>query len=223
MRLRKPETIPLLFIIAATILLTSLGIWQVQRLQWKQEQIAHIETAQAEPALGSLPHDTDGLEYRNVMLTGKFLHDKSLHMVGHIQDEGAGFFIVTPFVLEDDGRIILINRGFSPKDMESKPQGTVTVKGVIRPLRTKRFFSPENKPDLWFYEDIPAMEQATGLKLLPLMVEAVGKREKDVYPVPHDGKITLRNDHLNYAITWFSLALIGIVMFIAYHRIPKND
>lgn len=233
MRLRKPETIPLLFIITATLLLTSLGIWQVQRLQWKNEQAAQVKLAQEKPALGYLPQEIDmlqnpgDLDYRNVVLTGRFVYNRTLHRIGHIQDEGMGFFLLTPLVLEDDGRIVLVNRGFSPKDKESRPKGVQTVRGIIRPLREKRLFSPENKPqnNLWFYEDIPAMGKATQLPLLPVMVEATGKREFEVYPVPHDGTIVLRNDHLNYAITWFSLAIIGLVMFIIYHRIPnpKND
>lgn len=223
MQFRKPELIPLLFIIGAVVVLMGLGIWQVERLQWKNAMIARIEAAQALPALGTLPQDVDGLDYRNVALTGTFIHDKSLHLAGHPEGEGMGFYLVTPFKLEDDGRIILINRGFSPLDKESKPSGMQTVPGIIRPPRHKRYFSPGNRADknVWFYEDIPAMSQATGLMLTPIVVEATGAREKGVYPLPSDGKIALRNDHLNYAITWFSLAIIGLVMFGVYYKKGK--
>ena len=224
MTFRKPQLIPLLFIVIAFSTLFSLGLWQVQRLQWKQAMIATIEYGQSLPALGTLPQDITGLDYRKVMLTGTFVHDKALHMVGHPKDSAPGFFIVTPFKLDDDGRTILINRGYSPKDHESKPEGVQTVSGIIRPVRIKRPFSPDNFPDknLWFYEDIGAMSKATGMELTPIVIEAVGEAQKDVYPTPSDGKISLRNDHLNYAITWFLLAAIGLIMFAIYHREPKK-
>ena len=220
MQFRKPELIPLIFIIFAVTLLTGLGMWQLQRLAWKNAEIQKIQVAQAMSVLGTLPQELDGLDYRRVILTGTFIHDKTMHMVGHPQGAGDGFYIVTPFKLEDDGRIIIINRGFSPKDMESKPEGLQTVAGIIRPARMKRYFSPENQPEknVWFYEDISAMSKTTSLELTPLIVEAVGEAQKDVYPMPHDGKISLRNDHFNYAITWFGLAIIGVVMFAFYQR-----
>jgi len=217
---RKPELIPLLFMICAITLLTGLGVWQLERLQWKNAQIEKIANAQQMPILGTLPQDLDGLDYRRVALTGTYLHDKEMHMVGHPEGEGAGFYIVTPFQLEDDGRIIIVNRGFSPPNRESKPEGLQTLTGIIRPARQKRLFSPENQPakNVWFYEDIDAMSQAAGTVLTPVIVEAVGIAQKDMYPMPHDGNVSLRNDHLNYAITWFSLALIGVVMFGFYQR-----
>lgn len=220
---RKPALIPALFMACATVLLTGLGLWQVERLQWKQHEIAKVEAAQALPILGTLPQELGGLEYRKVMLTGTFLYDKAMHMVGRprqFTSDSAGFFIVTPFKLDDDGRIILVNRGFAPAGKETKPEGVQSVAGIIRPARVKRYFSPDNQPDknLWFYEDITAMSAATGVTLTPLIVEATGDMQKDVYPIPHDGNVSLRNDHLQYAITWFSLAIIGLVMFGVYQR-----
>lgn len=224
MRFRKPELIPLLFIIGAIALFSCLGVWQVKRLAWKTNLLAEIAHQQSLPALGTLPQDISGLEYRNVKLTGIFLYNKTLRRAGGMQDEGPGFFLIAPFKLEDDGRVILVNRGFSPEGKESKPAGLQVVTGVIRPLRQRRPFSPDNIPakNIWFYEDMPAMSQATGLQLTPLMVEAVGKRQHGIYPIPSDGTIFLRNDHLQYAITWFSLAIIAMVMFAFYHRIPEN-
>ena len=222
MRFRKPDTIPLIFIVCAFSLLMGLGIWQTQRLAWKQGVLASIEKVQGMPTLGTLPQDVSNLDYRNVALTGTFIYDKTMHLVGHPQDAGMGFYLLTPFQLEDDGRIILVNRGFSPPDLESKPEGLQTVTGIIRPVRIKRLFSPDNRPDknVWFFEDFPAMSAYTGLAFTPIMVEAVGKAEKNVYPAPSDGIIFLRNDHLIYAITWFSLAIIALVMFGFYHRVP---
>jgi surfeit locus 1 family protein len=225
MRFRRPQFIPLVFIVFAFTLLTTLGVWQLQRLQWKNGMIADIQQAQALPALGTLPDTLEGLNYRNVALTGVFLNDKAMQMVGGMQGAESGFLIVTPFRLEDDGRIILVNRGFSPKDKASRPEGVQTVKGIVRPARQKRMFSPENRADknIWFYEDMPAMSAYTGLALTPVVVEVVGAPQKNTYPIPGDGRLLIRNDHLSYAITWLSLAVIALVMFAVYHRIPENN
>jgi len=224
MSYRKPELVPILFIIAAIGTFLALGIWQVQRLQWKQAMVAGIEKGQALPKLGTLPQRLEGLEYRSVALTGTFNHYKGMRMIGHPQAARQGFYVVTPFTLHDDGRTILVNRGWSPPDKEFRPEGLQTVEGIIRPLRPKRMFSPANRPDknIWFYEDIPAMAIATEMTLEPLVVEAIGKVGKDVFPIPSDGKISVRNDHFNYAITWFTLAVIAVVMFALYYREPKN-
>lgn len=217
---RKVQLIPLLFIIASTIMLSSLGVWQVQRLAWKNGLIKQIEQVQGLPALQTLPADLAGLEYRKVTLTGTFKYEKVLHLIGRQRGNFPGFFMLTPFELADDGRIILVNRGFSPEGKESKPEGLQTIEGVIRPAREKRFFAPENIPakNVWFYENIPEMKKATGLEITPLVVEQVGEEKKGEFPIPGDGKVYLRNDHLGYAITWFSTALIGIIMFGFYYR-----
>lgn len=220
MKFRKPQFIPLLFIVGATLLFCGLGTWQLQRLAWKNDIIAEMAQKEQMPILGTLPQSLDGLEYRHVALTGTFAYDKALHLIGRQQGADVGYFMLTPFTLDDDGRVILVNRGFAPPGKEAKPQGLQTVHGIIRPARAKRFFAPENMPqkNVWFYEDFDAISQATMLAITPLIVEATGEAKPNEYPIPGDGKIVLRNDHLHYAITWFLLAVIGLVMFAVYHR-----
>lgn len=223
MRFRKPELIPLLFIICAEITLIGLGAWQVERLQWKQAILAQIEQAQQEPVLGTLPQELDKLEYRQVALTGTFIYDKVFHLIAPQHGSVSGYSMDTPFVLEDDGRVILVDRGFSPPGQEARPEGVQTIKGVIRPLRPKRYFAPANDTakNLWFYEDLGAMSHAAGQELTPIVVQST-ESVANGYPIAFSGKISLRNDHLQYAITWFSVAIIGIIMFAFYHRIPEN-
>jgi len=224
MKFRKPQLIPLLFIIVAFTVLAGLGAWQVERLRWKNDQIVALQNRQAMPILGTLPQELEGLDFRSVALTGTYLNDKTMHMMVCPHQTGTGYCVLTPFSLEDDGRVILVSRGFSLAGRETAPEGLQTLTGIIRPLREKRYFSPANNAEknAWFYEDIPAMAQSTGIAILPFVVEATGPAEKDVYPVPNDGKISLRNDHLNYAVTWFALAFIALVMFGFYHRIPPQ-
>lgn len=215
---RKPEIIPLLFIIAATALLTSLGVWQLVRLERKEAMIARIEAAQALPPLTTLPTDLADLEFRSVSLKGRFTEMPSFRAAGGKQGVGPGFFILTPFILPD-GRAILVNRGFLPND-QAAAAPPPRVEGVLRAPRGHRLFVPDNQPEknIWLHEDLAAMSKQAAVTLLPLVIEATGERETGHYPIPHHGKITLYNNHLGYAITWFSLALIGLLMFVIYNN-----
>lgn len=224
MQFRRIELIPTLFLLAAFVVFVALGNWQISRLHWKEQVMADSEAAKAAPALASLPEDISGLTYHRGILTGKFLHDKAIHLIGRQQGMDVGYYIVTPFELDDDGRIVLIDRGFSPLGKESKPEGIVTVEGIFRPLRQKRYFAPENRPDknVWSYEDIGQLTQYIGKEPLPLVLEATGIPQKDVYPIPNEGKFIFRNDHLGYAITWYGLAIVSVVMFVAYNYKKKT-
>lgn len=217
---RRFELIPTLFFVAAFTVLCALGSWQLARLHWKKWLMDEAASAQAQPTLAALPEEMDSLTYRNVALTGKLLYDHTFHLIGRQQGMDVGYYMLTPMVLDDDGRIILVNRGFSPPGKESKPEGLVTVHGMLRPVREKRLLVPENVPEknIWTHEDLDAIGKLIGKKPLPLVVEAVGSMEKDVFPIPNDGKIVFRNDHLGYAITWYALAVVSVVMFGAYYR-----
>lgn len=220
MQFRRLEIFPTLFFLAAFLLMCVLGTWQLQRLAWKQAVMAEVEKTQHLPALANLPQALDGLTYRKVVLTGKFIYGHTMHLIGRQQGMDMGFYMLTPLELEDDGRIILVNRGFSPPGKESQPAGLVTVEGLLRPVRDKRYFMPENIPEknIWTHEDIHKIGEILGKEPLPLVVEVIGKEEKDVFPIPGDGKVIFRNDHLGYALTWYALALVSVVMFGAYYR-----
>lgn len=221
MSFRRPQLIPILFIICATLLLGGLGAWQVARLQWKNALIASIEAAQRQPVLRNLPAELDGVMYRHVELAGTFVHDKTLYFVGQPRGGQSGFQVMTPFILVGGNAVVMVNRGWSPRGKELRNEGVQVVKGVARPLRARRNFIPDNhvEDNLWFFEDKEAMAEAINAKsLLPLVIEQVGSVRADIYPIPSDGKLSVRNDHLGYAITWFTLAFAGIIMFALYHR-----
>lgn len=221
MTFRKPELIPLLFILCATFTLGGLGLWQLERLVWKNNLIAQIQSAQSQGALASLT----GEPYRRVELDGKILGDKAIRIVGRPQwEQGSGYFLLYPFKMKD-GKIVMVNIGWAPAEWKGDVAKIRHVTGITRPARGKRYFSPENHPEknIWFYEDIAAMSSALNLKLEDQIVEAVGERKAGSYPSVNDGSISLRNDHLGYAITWFSLMIIGLFMFALYHREPEKN
>jgi surfeit locus 1 family protein len=225
MTLRKSNIIPLIFVTGAFIMFCALGTWQLERLQWKLGQIRAVDEAQVAPVLTALPEDISSLTYHHVKLTGEFIYDKTIHLIALQQGMQVGYAMVTPFVLKKDGRIILVNRGFSPPGKASEPKGTQTVEGILRPTRTHRYFAPENnmQKNVWSYEDLDLIEKELGKRPLPLVVEVTGEQKTGVFPIPYDGKVVFRNDHLGYAIQWFALAIVSVVMGFFYLRKPKNQ
>ena len=214
---------------AFAILLT-LGTWQLQRMQWKNDLIASFES-RASGAPIAVPAANAGLvdgEFRRLALVGTFQHDKEVFLTGRTYEGNAGFHIVTPFKL-DDGRIILINRGWVSEDYRdpvkrafSQITGLVTVAGILRRPGVKGYFVPENEPDngFWFTL-VPSQINAH----LGLGAQAIGQfyadavRTSDVVtlPIAAKTKLNLRNAHLSYAMTWYGIALALIGVYIAFH------
>ena len=144
----------------ALLVLVGLGSWQLQRLQWKNDLIASFESRAAAAAIAVPAADVglEDVEFRRLALVGTFQHHKEVFLTGRTYEGNAGFHIVTPFQL-DDGRIILINRGWVSEDYRdpakrafSQITGLVTVAGILRRPGVKGYFVPENEPDngFWF-------------------------------------------------------------------------
>lgn len=220
------------FSIAAFSLLIGLGIWQLKRLEWKEGLIHEIEAARSETPPEGLPATEKLAEFpfRHFRVKGHFEHEKEFHLAARYYKNQLGYHILTPFALSD-GREILLNRGWVPvekKETESRPESIAADQGeeeiTIR-LRTDsdhNFFTPEADPvhNLWFWKDISKMNIARGLSLLPYTADVIAP-QGEALPIPLEDKIELRNDHLGYAITWFLVALGGVVIFLTYHYEPK--
>lgn len=224
----KPRPLPLLLSVGAMLLLFGLGIWQLQRLAWKEALIARIEEANQSAPLERLPDDADALQARRfytVRLRGEYLPDIEFHLAARYFRSELGYSILTPFRLKD-GRIVLVSRGWVParlKEPETRsgtPAGPRTILAQIRTSNERNPFTPENQPEqnVWFGRDARAMGQSAGLDVLPITLDRIGEQHPEQFPVPSDGKIKLRNDHLGYAITWFGIGLAVCIIFLIYHR-----
>jgi len=149
----KPTLFPTLFTIPALILLLWLGTWQVHRLQWKTQLIADITRQMTQPAIPLPKHiDPDSFRYRKVTVTGRFENDKEIYLYsGPIEFKGEdGYDILTPFK-EEDGSVILIDRGWVPANKklpEDRPgselSGIVTIDGEVMKDEHKAYFIPDN-------------------------------------------------------------------------------
>lgn len=204
--------VPLLIGLLGGAILIALGLWQMQRLAWKEGVLAQIDAriADAPVALPATP-DPQADRYLPVTATGRFTGEHLDVLVSRKQI-GPGLRVVE--VLEtQEGRRVLVDRGFVPQDDRAAPRlsGPATVEGNLHwPEEVDSFTPPpDTTTGLWFARDVPAM--AAALNTEPLLIVARAPTGGAIEPMPVDSS-GIPNDHLNYAITWFSLAAVWLGM-----------
>jgi surfeit locus 1 family protein len=205
--------------------LVSLGVWQVQRLAWKQDLIERVELRVHAPPVAAPGREQwpnvnrADSEYLRVAVNGHYQNDRET-LVQAVTERGGGFWVLTPFVT-DAGFTVLINRGFVPppqKDPATRPQGQLegetSVTGLLRLTEQGGGYLRTNEPanDRWFSRDVAAIAAKRGLDdVAPYFIDAEAL-EPEIPGAPVGGLtvIAFSNDHLQYALTWFGLALMLI-------------
>lgn len=229
----RPKPIAWFFFLLGFGLCVMAGTWQLNRLAWKENLIAEIAAANEAKPITRLPNDKQELEklqFRKAKLYGTWRGDIEFHLAPRYWKNQFGYWVITPFILAD-GRTIMVNRGWVPaknKLAKTRPETEVydeaVLKGLIRVGNERSYFTPENQPEknVWFGRDVEQMAAFAKLKnTVPIMLDIVGLQNEQLLPVPSDGKIRLRNDHLGYVITWYGIAAGILAIFLAYHR-KKN-
>ncbi|HWT63921.1 MAG TPA: SURF1 family protein [Ochrobactrum sp.] len=215
-------------------LFLGLGIWQVERLQWKLDLIARVDArVHAEPVAAPGRDDWVNVnqaedEYRHVTLTGTYLNDKEI-LVRALTERGSGFWVLTP-LRSDDGALTFINRGFIPDARrdpalrtETQIASETTVTGLLRMPEPDGFFLRPNDPDRneWNSRDVAAFAAKEGLgTVAPYFIDADAQSNPGNVPIGGLTVVTFRNSHLSYAITWFVLAAMvaGAAIFVWRHE-----
>lgn len=209
----------------------ALGIWQVERRDWKLDLIARVDTRvhappQALPAPAAWPKVDDArYGYAHVRAQGSWLHDRET-LVQAVTDRGPGFWVVTP--LHTATGTVLINRGFVPPERRDPAMrraglvtGPVTVTGLLRITEPNGAFLRSNDPasNRWYSRDVAAIARARHLNnAAPFFIDADATPDAGRYPVGGLTVIAFRNSHLIYAITWFALAAMSIAAIFALFR-----
>jgi surfeit locus 1 family protein len=221
-RLREKKLlIPALMVLVAIPFLLSLGFWQLERKGWKDGLVADIErrskldAVELITAYKSAPGDATkaaSLEYTRVKVRGRFHHDKELYYYAPDPSRGPGHHVITPLELSPSGPIVLINRGYVPdslKEPETRTAGQVEgeteITGLIR--------APVQPGDLdgMYVSVFPKADR----QILPLFIDS----ETDApggWPQGGVTELKLTNRHLEYALTWFGLAVALLAVFGMY-------
>lgn len=206
--------VPLAFGVIGTMILLALGIWQVDRLGEKQAFLAEID-GRIDDAPVSLPLEPDRAadRFMAVEVIGRYTSEE-IDVLASAKGVGAAFRVISVFET-DDARRILVDRGFLPvaqRDVaRSFPQAR--LQGNLHWPEEVDGFTPE--PDLadnmWFARDVPALAEALGTEPVLLILRATSETDPFATPYPVDSS-GIPNDHLEYAVTWFSLAAVWFGM-----------
>ncbi|MFZ1991768.1 MAG: SURF1 family protein [Alphaproteobacteria bacterium] len=225
----RPLPMMTLWALIGIAILCGLGKWQLDRLHWKLGLIAAAEShAHAPPVpIGEIfakqPRDA---EYTHAVTEGEFIAGKRAYLFSQLEDGRIGFEVLEPMRLSD-GRVLIIDRGFVPQAAEDQPAksepapaGEVRISGLVRGDQKPGLFTPapddENK--IFYVRNIPAIASAMGISgALPFMLAEDLTGPAGTYPEGGHTKLTFRNEHLQYAVTWFALALVLLVMYFVYH------
>jgi len=218
--------------LVGTAILVALGSWQVERMQWKQVMLDRIDARiHAKPidlaALRARFAETGDVDYTPVTVTGRFLHEGERYMLTTFKGQ-PGWNVFTP-LLTDANAVVFVNRGYVPYEMRDPAKRAggqsadiVSVTGLARdaPRETPGYFVPDNEPgnDTFFWRDIDEMAGgltlAAGVTVLPFFVDAGPGEAPAGGPVGGTTVIDIPNNHLQYAITWYGLALVLAVMTV---------
>lgn len=205
---------PLVFGIAGVAVLVWLGVWQLQRLEWKTAILERIEARLAAgPVAVPAAPDPERDAYLKVEARGS-IEPGELHVYTSAPQRGVGYRVIAPLVL-DDGRRVLVDRGFVPIEAKDapRPPGPVAVTGNLAwPRETDRWTSPPDREEnIWFARDVALMAGALGTEPVMIVASASAGPAAPV-PMPMPVTVNIPNDHLGYAITWFGLAVVWAVM-----------
>ncbi|MCB5426452.1 SURF1 family protein [Altererythrobacter sp. CC-YST694] len=214
---------PYAFIVALAVVALvclPLGLWQVQRLAWKEALIARTEAAMRAPPLAvrAVPRgDASRFEYRRIRLQGQY-DPRGAVLVTGTSSLGSGYWMLVP-LRGASGAVVYVNRGFLPMRTTldaargTLPAGQVTVTGLLRLTEPGGTWLRANKPDQgrWYSRDIAAIAALSGASaetrfFIDAQVESPAMKGA---PVPGLTVISFPNNHLGYALTWFALALLS--------------
>lgn len=231
---RRPRSMGLLVCLGIVALIgvlgfVALGIWQVQRLGWKQALIARVESrihAEPVPAPGPAGWAAADDEYRRVRVSGLFLPGRET-FVQAVTERGGGYWLMTP-LSSDAGFTVLVNRGFVTPEQRNRlseaapasggqapaaqvPAAQATVTGLLRLSEPGGGFLRHNDPaaDRWHSRDVAAIAAMRGLgEVAPYFIDADATPDPAGFPVGGLTVLRFANNHLVYALTWFALALM---------------
>jgi surfeit locus 1 family protein len=210
-------------------ILCGLGVWQLERLQWKLALIATVNGhMKAAPVtlneITALP--VDEAQYRRVTLHGQFEHVKEAYVFTTDASGAPVYHVLTPF-LTDAGKTLMVDRGAVPKeklDPASRAAGNgageTAVTGVWRAPDAPGLFTPS--PDIahrvWYARDVAGIAAADQVSISdPVLIEADATPNPGGLPRGGQTVVSFRNEHLSYAVTWFGLAIVLLGTWFSYH------
>ncbi|HPF77913.1 MAG TPA: SURF1 family protein [Alphaproteobacteria bacterium] len=224
----------ILFVLLAFVTLIGLGSWQVQRLGWKSEIIRKLDQEYAKDAKKTFYRfedlqSTDDLPILYGSIRGRFDYDKEILVGPKPLNGDIGYLVITPMALSGGG-YVLVNRGWISQDNKddinkTHKKGNMVATGIFRKSDWNRF-TPNNSPEnnIWTKLDITEIAAEKKIKSIsPLMLYAQASEEAADILIPENEKWYPRNKHKQYAVFWFTMAGVLVVLFGLIRRKKKKS
>lgn len=233
--------LPTILTIAALAVLLGLGTWQLQRKAWKDGLIAQIAARTTAPPIAfddalARALKGDDLEYTRVAVTGRWLAGREAHLWAPTT-AGPGWHVYAPLATAT-GRVVIVNRGYVPdarRDPASRPEpevaAEVMIVGLLRKPELKTTFTPDNDAhrNIWYWRDLDAMARTliphAATTPAPFFLDAEkGSPAGRLGPLGGVTRLDIPNTHLQYAMTWYGLALtlVGVYSAFAWGRLQRR-
>ncbi len=226
----------IVFMLALTALWVVLGVWQLERLAWKEGLIAQVTARFTQPPTPLPPAaqwpglDLDSYDFRPVSISGQYVPDKIVPVFIGLTDakgqyDGPGYWLMAPFA-PDSGGTVWIDLGFVPQDKlpdyggdKSVPQGPQTITGVATLSEDPGMFTPppDDKNHIEWVRSPARLSAMAGLTDAPLnLVIDLPAGAPGALPQGGETTIDFPNNHLGYAYTWFGFAIITPALLAAW-------
>ncbi|CAN1596656.1 COG3346 Uncharacterized conserved protein [Candidatus Pelagibacterales bacterium] len=206
-----------IFFIFFIFTVLSLGTWQVYRLYLKNNLISDLEKNLKTSSI-NFNVDIDK-EYTKILFKKKDLNTKIF--LYHLNKGEIGFKVIVPYEI-NSSLLVLVDKGWIRKDKINLIKNTLfnddIIEGYTRKIREKNLFTPNNniKEDFLYSVEIDNLKKSLNKNIYPLLIIQTSKTNKDI--IPNDYEVRLPNNHLQYAITWYGLALFTIIFFLYYRK-----
>ena len=212
----KIKSLDILFIFFTFIVLC-LGTWQIIRLYSKNDLIINLENNLKKSSVSF--NESINEEYIKVSLNKKNLDSKLF--LYYLHKGEIGFKVIIPYEV-NDSQVVLVDKGWVKKDKINLLKKTLfsneVVEGYTKKIQKKNLFTPDNniKEDFLYSVEIVSLQKSLNKNIYPLLIVQTSKTNKDI--IPNNYEIRLSNNHLQYAITWYALALVTIIFFLFYRK-----
>ena len=205
------------FVIFFILVFISLGSWQIIRLNWKNNLILEIESSLKKPPVQL--SETNVTNFLKIKTSGSIDFDKQIYLYNLNENGTPGFEVINPLII--DSKNYLINRGWIPFKKKNSEEiyefDESNIIGTLKSQGRKNIFKPDNdiEENYWFSLDRDDILEFTGKKFSNYIIYLDGN-----YQFPKPKKITanISNNHKKYAITWFSLAISILLLYLYFRR-----
>lgn len=239
----KPKILTSLLALMFFYLFVSLGLWQLDRAEYKRNLYSEFENRQSAEAIDfnlekNKRLDKEDLVWRKVEAKGEFLEEFQILLDNQVEDTHAGYFVYTPFKLDQSEQIVLVNRGWLMADTDRSvspklifTNGLVKINGVVKETPKTGLLLKEMPPEKMGEKtyrvqriNIEEIEQLTKQKLLPYIIRLEQESKhgyKRKWRLPGSGE----NMHMGYAFQWFTFAavLLFIYLLLNINKINQTE